>query len=1092
MDSNKFRAFVENANDIIYSLTLDGVFTYVSPNWKDILGHDSADVVGKSFAAFVHPEDVPLCREFLGEVVSSGKSRRGVRYRVKHLDGSWRWHTSNGSALKNTDGTVEEYIGIARDITDQVEAEEALKIRVAYEEALSGASRALLNVIDKDQAITEALRHLLNASDAKRVYIFENFSHPADGLCMRQKYEVCAEGVVPQLDNPLLQQVPYFPEFNRWYDQLSKNRPVWGRIKDFPEKEREVLEPQEIRSILVIPVWVTSMFYGFIGFDETDHEREWEEENVKLLHTAAEMIGAYIFRKQAEIDIKASEEKFQQLFRNNPALMALMSSPEGAFIDVNDTFLDKLGFTKEGVLGKTALEMNLHVEPAVDELIRQELKSKGRVENLELNIRKEDGSLMEGLLQAEYIETQGQTTVLNVMTDITAQKRAEEAAKEASRAKSEFLANMSHEIRTPLNGIVGFTDLLLKTNLTGLQREYMEHVAASADILMGLINDILDFSKIEAGKLELDYVETNIVDLCEKAMEVVKYRAHEKGLELLLNLDPDIPRFVNVDAIRLRQVLMNLLSNSVKFTEAGEIELKVRLGLHNSDKNNVSIHFAVRDTGIGISTHQQKTIFESFSQADPSTTRKYGGTGLGLSISNRLLEMMGDSLHLESELGRGSIFSFRLNLNTVSKSKGEQALAKIETIKRVLVIDDNHNNRIILQNMLRYFDITTEVASEGIEGLRRLQANPDFDVIIVDYHMPFMNGLDVVQKIREEVFPSVEKSPIILLHSSSDDPAIFKRCKELKITYKLVKPVKMTTLFETLHSLESAEPHRKEDNEQVPSPELAVPFQLQNSLTVLIAEDDRTNMLLTKVLLARIFPHASLLEAYNGVQAVELYQQHRPDLVLMDIQMPEKDGYTAAREIRAVETGTGDRTTGRVFERRAVIIALTAGTVKGEKERCLNAGMDDYLSKPVVEDRLREVLLPWLTKTEKAEEEPPHFDRDALMTNLTSDEELLEELIGEIKKTLPQRIAGLQESLEQRDYEKLRSYAHSLKGVSLNMKFYILADLSKKLEDLAVEATGKHTIEETIADTVDTTVFETLVIRLKQEATKVLQLLDQE
>lgn len=1036
METDKFRAFVENANDIIYSLSLDGVFTYVSPNWKNLLGHDPADVTGKSFALFVHPDDISACASFLEEVVSTGESKRDVRYRVKHLDGRWRWHTSNGSALKNRDGIVEEYVGIARDITEQVNAEKQLKSRLEYEGALHSASRALLSGNEEKEALTSVLRHLLKASQVKRVYIFENFFDPDDGICMRQRYEVCAEGVEPQLDNPILQHVPYNPDFIRWHRLLCRNEPVRGLVKNFPKKEREILEPQNILSLLVIPVRVSEELYGFIGFDETEFEREWEDENVRLLHTAAEMVGSYLHRKRAEAEIKESERKFQLLFRSNPTLMALNNLPDRTFQDVNDAFLAQLGYESEEVIGKTALELELLQEPDIDERIKDELRSKGKVENCEITIRRKDGSFIEGLLSAEYIESFGRKSVLNVMTDITAQKKAEEAAREASKAKSDFLANMSHEIRTPLNGIIGFTDLLIKTNLSGFQRQYMENIATSAEILMGLINDILDFSKIEAGKLELDYQESDFIDIVEKAVEVVKYKAHEKNIELLLDVSPEVPNFVMVDPVRLRQVLMNLLSNSVKFTEEGEIELKVKLV--RSRGGEADVLFSVRDTGIGISQSQREKIFESFSQADPSTTRKYGGTGLGLTITNKLLEMMGSTLRLESEPGRGSVFSFILRLKTLPKRSFSPP--KLDTIRRVLIIDDNENNRLILSNMLSYYGVESETAVNGIDGLEKLKQKEDFDIIIVDYHMPFMNGLEVVEKVRDAIFPKEEDSPVILLHSSSDDPTIVKKCRELNIRFKLIKPVKMTALFELLNKIGTMEerpigPEEISDRGPVPSGN-EVPLKLEEPGSVLIAEDDRTNMLLSKLLVNRIFPGAAVFEAENGKKAVEQYREKNPEIVLMDIQMPELDGYHAARQIRKVEQETG---------KHAVIVALTAGTVRGERERCLDAGMDDYLSKPIVEERLREVLFKWIDEPKK------HIDLPKILKDLSDDEQLIEEIFTELKQNLPEKCRNLREAVDRGDHSELQSYAHSLKGLSLNMKFPILADLSKQVEQYAVE-----------------------------------------
>ncbi|MCX6252612.1 MAG: ATP-binding protein [Bacteroidetes bacterium] len=530
-------------------------------------------------------------------------------------------------------------------------------------------------------------------------------------------------------------------------------------------------------------------------------------------------------------------------------------------------------------------------------------------------------------------------------------EKAKKEAEQANKAKSEFLANMSHEIRTPLNGIIGFTELLLKTKLTDIQQQYMQNVSSSAESLMSLINDILDFSKIEAGRLDLDYDTTDLIELVESTMDIVKYNAHGKGLELLLDISPDIIQFVMADSLRLRQIIMNLLSNAIKFTEKGEIEINVRAERFRKNENKALFRFAVRDTGIGISPDKQQKIFESFSQADPSTTKKYGGTGLGLTISNRLLEKMGDQLHLVSEPGIGSTFSFALELDVV-EGKVRKLKHGLTKVKKALIIDDNRQNCIILRNLLVHVGISADMGSCGQEGIKKLQDGNVYDIFIIDYHIPDMNGLAIIEKIHDLLKFKRNVPPAILLYDSSEDISIVQKDNESRSLYKLVKPVKIAALWEILNLVEN----KGLSPGLLPGISIESKYRsdqptISGKFIIMIAEDNRINMELAKVQISHLLPESKIITAVNGTEAVELYKKQTPDIIFMDIQMPEKDGYTASGEIRIFEQKSG---------KKIPIIALTAGTLKGEKERCLEAGMNDYLSKPFKEKEIRAVIEKWL------------------------------------------------------------------------------------------------------------------------------------
>src|SRR6056297_184961 len=588
------------------------------------------------------------------------------------------------------------------------------------------------------------------------------------------------------------------------------------------------------------------------------------------------------------------------------------------------------------------------------------------------------------------------TGVIEVIRDITEQKQAAEAVSEAnwhleeqtviakemaaqaemaSQAKSDFLANMSHEIRTPMNAVVGFTDLLLTSNLTPIQRQYLENVHSSADSLLVLINDILDFSKIEAGRLELELTTLNLHDHLEKAMDIVTFIAHEKGLELILDLDPELPHLVSADSVRLNQILTNLLTNAVKFTEKGEVELRARRA---SADNPSTVEFTVRDTGIGMSEEQREKIFDSFTQADHSTTRKYGGTGLGLSISTSLVEQMGGHLNVESTPNEGSSFFFSLTFAVEEvKPPTEQVPLQLKT---ALIIDDNRHNRTILDAMCHYWGVESHSVGNGLEALEYLKSGAAVDVVVLDYHMPFMDGLDVASKIRDDLGLSAEDLPIIFLYSSADDPRVLERCKELGIDYRLAKPIKMTQLQEVLERVQNrghdeigrqslgqtadksvgggpgSGPGNVQGSGQKYPVSSADADKTVEKITVLVAEDNPPNMLLAKGLLAKMFSEVTIIGATEGNEAVELFTQNLPNLILMDVQMPGKDGYSATADIRAYEAE---------HEGHTPIIALTAGALEGDRERCLQAGMDDYIAKPIQINVLREKVQYWVYEKKK-------------------------------------------------------------------------------------------------------------------------------
>ncbi len=760
-----------------------------------------------------------------------------------------------------------------------------------------------------------------------------------------------------------------------------------------------------------------------------------------LLLQARSQYSSYWEAQRAQGRVEASERRYRQLFDRNLAGV-FRSTPEGRILHCNQAFASLFGFSsvKEA---RSQPVSQFYLDTAEREPMLAHLRRAGSLANREAQYRRKDGTTLWVLENQSLSPAEDGTEVIEgVVLDISERKwveaellRAKQAADGATRAKSEFLANMSHEIRTPLNGILGMTELALGTELTTLQREYLDTVQDSGQALLTVINDILDFSKIEAGKLELEMAPFSLRRTVEGALRVLSLAAAHKGLELNCDLGPEIPDALLDDAGRLRQILVNLIGNAVKFTAHGEVTVGAQVRPLTPEA--VLVHFTVRDTGIGIPAAKQAVIFEAFAQADNSTARKFGGTGLGLSISAGLVRKMGGRIWVESEAGQGSAFHFTARLGVAAEGAAGITSADLARLRgvSVLVVDDNATNRRVLEQTLRNWGMQPVMAESGFTAILAVAearvAKRPFPLLLTDNRMPEMNGFELVEALRTR---DGAPSAAIIMLSSDGQPADLARCRELGLAAHLTKPVSqddlMTVLLRTLFPGAA----------QAALPVSRAALVAARPLRILLAEDNPVNQKVAVGLLER--RGHSVEVAPDGRAALEALARGGFDLALFDVQMPHLDGVEAVKLLRARE-GNGEGA-------RLPVIGFSAHAMAADRERCLAAGMDAYITKPIRVERLYAAIEQVTADRASRPLSPPEvlFDRTALWKQLGEDRQLLREVVALWNGSTPHCLQAIRRAVAEHDAPALTYAAHALKGSVSNFFAPAAVEAAQELENL--------------------------------------------
>ena len=1006
----------------------------------------------------------------------AGRETEKIILRVQLKSGQTKW-VSIASRPIVENGRIKGAVGVVQDVSEQKRMEESLINKNRQLTALIRAGQAITSQLDLDQVLTTVLEELRGFVDAQggSVWLIDKSS---GGLLCRHAvgpFAGLVKGLRLNVDEGLA----------GWSASSGKSLLIGDtRSEERFLKSLDRKIGAEHLSIMCAPLIVKDQVIGVLQAvdPKLDH---FDESQLTLAESLAASAAAAIEnarlyqlsqreiadRKKADEALKLSEEKHRKIIENIGEGYYEVDL-RGNITFFNDTLCQILGFPGEKLLGLNNKEvMGREDYLKIGRTFKQVYQTGEGAKGVELTAVRKDGAHRNVEISVELIVDQAGTAAgfRGLTRDVTEKKKlqamrqAKMTAEAANKAKSEFLANMSHEIRTPLNGIIGMVELAMDTQLDENQRGIIETINREATSMIGLINDILDFSKIEAEKLDLETIPFDLRYLLEDVANSISYGAEQKGLEFISFLSPKVPSRLIGDPGRLRQILLNLAGNALKFTKKGEIYVKGELAEKNGDQ--IKILFLVKDTGIGIAEEKQKVIFNVFTQADGSTTRKYGGTGLGTAISKKLVNLMQGDIGVSSHLGKGSTFWFTAVFKTQVPPFPQIPLAAIELKDlAVLIVDDNPNFRFVLAEYLRDWGCIPIQASDGEDALKRLSGQGSekrtYDLILTDTQMPGMSGFDLAERIRSS--PDFNKIPIIIL-STVGRIGDGRRCREIGIEGYLTKPVRSEELQKIILSVLGLS--------RSDTPASGTPLVTRHNLTegerretqILLVEDYPTNQQVALRHLRGAGYQVDLAE--NGRQAIEMFRRKLYNIVFMDLQMPIMDGFEATKSIIQMSDRINHITLNDRSEvpSRPPIIAMTAHAVKGDREKCLEVGMDDYISKPLRRRELLAMVEKWIKPQKTAEEPAPPIsesrpqskvqidaplDYERAIDEFEGDEGFFREVLDGFLNNVRAQIPKIRKAIEENDSITVKNEAHSIKGGASNLTAEDLAAAAKDLEEL--------------------------------------------
>ena len=994
----RFRSFFENAIGLMSMHDMDGNILAVNEKGREILHYSADEVKSLNLKDLVPEQNWLLLKQYL-ERIKQNKEDFGTMI-LKTKEGEeliWMYHN-----MVEIDKEGKPYVvSTALNVTERMTLEKDLIYTKKMLEQTSSVAQV------GGWEVNMKTGTVFWSQSTKEIHKIKNNFQPDFDNAIGFYKEDSRERMKFLFNRAVTEGIPFDEEL-----QLVRNDGVtiWVRVKGLPEFEGDFC----------------SRVFGII-----------------------QDIDAF---KKMLLEVTRKEAMMQSFVTDVPIPLAMFDKDLN-YVSVSTQWRKEFNMNDVDLIGKNIFDISQNVpeerkaiyenallgKTYINEDFTVQLEGNEEIQHYDLKVG--PWYLTEDEVGGMIISVQNITHAVKINAEL---KNAKRIADLASKAKSEFLANMSHEIRTPLNGVIGFSDLLLRTPLNETQTQYLNYINESGENLLNIINDILDFSKIESGKMELLIEKSDVYDMVSQVINVILYQSQKKNIELLLNIEPGLPKTLLIDESRLKQILINLLGNAVKFTEKGEIELKVeKLGM---DDKNISLRFSVRDTGIGIPVEKQKYIFNAFTQENSSISKRYGGTGLGLTISNNILKYMGSHLSLISAPDKGSVFFFDIEIPyEMSELREEEDV----TIKRALVVDDNESNRIILQHMLAYKNIESTLAANGMEALQILLKGERFDVILMDYHMPVISGLETIDKIRELFNQRKEISPLVILHTSSEEHDVINSFKQEDNSYFLLKPIKSDDLYKTLRRVAQSSVAEIELQEYAENDS----HSFMNNLEVLLVDDNPVNMVLNNRMMKSIAPDANLTEAVNGLEALEECRKKQYSAILMDVQMPVMNGIEATQQIRLLPNYAD-----------VPIIGVTAGNVLGEKERCLEAGMNDFLPKPLRQADLQEMLEKYISVA-SSENEKPDKVNDGGLSGIKPEKyiniNMLNEQIGDddddfkemflnlLIQELTQVEKNIEKAAQEKDIAETRMILHKLKGTGGIAGLFKLAECALKWEKMA-------------------------------------------